>query len=115
MPRTLLVPLPLRAAVIDHGRTGRYLPGRERGARFRCLLPGIASATLGRSRQNEECPMLHGIHGHQDIERVVYGRAAGPALRAEAERLGAVRVFLTTSKSVAQSALLADIILALGE
>ena len=26
--------------------------------------------------------MLNGIHGHQDIERVVYGRATGPALRA---------------------------------
>ena len=33
--------------------------------------------------------MLNGIHGHQDIERVVYGKPAGPALRAEAERLGA--------------------------
>ena len=33
--------------------------------------------------------MLNGIHGHQDIERVVYGRPAGVALRAEAERLGA--------------------------
>ena len=31
--------------------------------------------------------MLNGIHGHQDIERVVYGRPAGAALRAEAERL----------------------------
>jgi len=59
--------------------------------------------------------MLSGIHGHQDIERVVYGRPAGPALRAEAERLGARRVFLTTSKSVAQSALLADIVRALGD
>ncbi len=54
--------------------------------------------------------MLSGIHGHQDIERVVYGKPAGPALRAEAERLGAKRVFVTTSKSVAQSALLADIV-----
>ena len=59
--------------------------------------------------------MLNGIHGHQDIERVVYGKPAGPALRAEAERLGARRVFLTTSKSVAQSALLADIIRDLGD
>ena len=48
--------------------------------------------------------MLNGIHGHQDIERVVYGRAAGPALRAEAERLEAERVFLTTSNSVARRA-----------
>jgi len=40
--------------------------------------------------------MLSGIHGHQDIERVVYGKPAGPALRAEAERLGARRVFITT-------------------
>ena len=31
--------------------------------------------------------MLNGIHGHQDIERVVYGKPAGAALRAEAERL----------------------------
>ena len=54
--------------------------------------------------------MLNGIHGHQDIERVVYGRPAGVALRAEAERLGAKKVFITTSKSVAQSALLASVI-----
>src|SRR6476619_1876571 len=59
--------------------------------------------------------MLNGIHGHQDIERVVYGRPAGPALRAEAERLGARRVFVTTTKSVAQSALLADVIKELGD
>src|SRR5215475_13147918 len=59
--------------------------------------------------------MLSGIHGHQDIERVVYGKPAGPALRAEAERLGARRVFVTTSKSVAQSALLADVIRDLGD
>ena len=59
--------------------------------------------------------MLSGIHGHQDIERVVYGRPAGAALRAEAERLGAKRVFVTTSKSVAQSALLASVIDGLGD
>jgi maleylacetate reductase len=59
--------------------------------------------------------MLSGIHGHQDIERVVYGRAAGPALRVEAERLGARRVFVMTTKSVAQSALLADVIKELGD
>ena len=59
--------------------------------------------------------MLSGIHGHQDIERVVYGKPAGPALRAEAERLGASRVFITTSKSVAQSALLAEIVRELGD
>src|SRR5260370_35695635 len=58
--------------------------------------------------------MLNGIHGHQDIERVVDGKPAGLALRAEAERLGAHRVFVTTSKSVAQSALLADVIRELG-
>ena len=45
--------------------------------------------------------MLNGIHGHQDIERVVYGRPAGAALRAEAERLGArkVRQILATDAS----------------
>jgi maleylacetate reductase len=59
--------------------------------------------------------MLNGIHGHQEIERVVYGRPAGAALRAEAERLGAKRVFVTTSKSVAQSALLAEVIRELGD
>jgi len=59
--------------------------------------------------------MLSGIHGHQDIERVVYGRPAGVALRAEAERLGAKKVFITTSKSVAQSALLASVVDGLGE
>ena len=59
--------------------------------------------------------MLSGIHGHQDIERVVYGKPAGPALRAEAERLDAHRVFVTTSKSVAQSALLAEVIRELGD
>ncbi|MCW5734758.1 MAG: iron-containing alcohol dehydrogenase [Enhydrobacter sp.] len=58
--------------------------------------------------------MLSGIHGHQDIERVVYGKAAGAALRTEAERLGAHRVFVTTTKSVAQSALMADVIRELG-
>jgi maleylacetate reductase len=59
--------------------------------------------------------MLNGIHGHQDIERVVYGRAAGPALRAEAERLGAKRVFVTTTRSLAQTALLAGVIEELGD
>jgi len=59
--------------------------------------------------------MLSGIHGHQDIERVVYGKPAGAALRAEAERLGTNRVFVTTSKSVAQSALLASIVDGLGD
>jgi len=59
--------------------------------------------------------MLNGIHGHQDIERVVYGRPAGAALRAEAERLGAKKVFITTSKSVAQSAVLASVIDGLGD
>ena len=59
--------------------------------------------------------MLNGIHGHQDIERVVYGRPAGVALRAEAARLGAKKVFITTSKSVAQSALLASVIDGLGD
>ena len=59
--------------------------------------------------------MLNGIHGHQDIERVVYGKPAGAALRAEAERLGAKRVFVMTTKSVAQSALLADVIRELGD
>lgn len=59
--------------------------------------------------------MLSGIHGHQDIERVVYGKPAGAALRAEAERLGARRVFVTTSRSVAQSALLAAVVDGLGD
>ena len=59
--------------------------------------------------------MLNGIHGHQDIERVVYGKPAGAVLRAEAERLGAKRVFVMTTKSVAQSALLADVIRELGD
>ena len=59
--------------------------------------------------------MLSGIHGHQDIERVVYGKPAGVALRAEAERLGAKKVFITTSKSVAQSELLASLIDDLGD
>ena len=58
--------------------------------------------------------MLSGIHGHQDIERVVYGKAAGAAVLAEAERLGAKRIFVTTSKSVAQSPLLAEIVATLG-
>jgi maleylacetate reductase len=59
--------------------------------------------------------MLNGIHGHQDIERVVYGKPAGAALRAESQRLGAKKVFITTSKSVAQSALLASVIDGLGD
>src|SRR5262245_55018337 len=71
---------------------------------------GVGTVAVGR-----EPPMLNGIHGHQEIERVVYGRPAGAALRAEAERLGARRVFVTTSKSVAQSALLADVVGELGD
>ncbi len=59
--------------------------------------------------------MLNGIHGHQDIERVVYGKPAGAAVLAEAERLGAKRVFITTTKSVAQTALLAGIVRELGD
>ena len=59
--------------------------------------------------------MLSGIHGHQDIERVVYGKPAGAAVLAEAERLGAKRVFITTTKSVAQTALVAGVIRDLGE
>src|SRR5262245_3891597 len=70
---------------------------------------------VGTVALEREPSMLNGIHGHQDIERVVYGRPAGAALRAEAERLGARRVFVTTSKSVAQSALLADVIRELGD
>ncbi len=46
---------------------------------------------------------------------MVYGRPAGAAVRAEAERLGARRVFVTTTRSVAQSALLADVIKELGD
>src|SRR5215468_2826928 len=71
---------------------------------------GVGTVAVGR-----EPPMLNGIHGHQEIERVVYGRPAGAALRAEAERLGARSVFVTTSKSVAQSALLADVVGELGD
>jgi len=59
--------------------------------------------------------MLQGIHGHQDIERVVYGKPAEEAVLAEAERLGARRVFITTTKSVAQTALVAGIVRDLGE
>src|SRR6516225_5599660 len=70
---------------------------------------------VGTVAVERETAMLNGIHGHQDIERVVYGRPAGQALRAEAERLGAQRVFVTTTKSVAQSALLADVIRELGD
>src|SRR5215471_5866928 len=68
-----------------------------------------------RTTRERSYPMLNGIHGHQEIERVVYGRPAGTALRAEAERLDARRVFVTTSKSVAQSALLADVVRELGD
>src|SRR5947209_6380924 len=53
--------------------------------------------------------------GLRQVERDLDGRPAGPALRAEAERLGAKRVFVTTTKSVAQSALLADVIKELGD
>src|SRR5215471_2970112 len=70
---------------------------------------------VGTVALEREATMLNGIHGHQDIERVVYGRPAGAAVRAEAERLGAKRVFVTTTKSVAQSALLADVIKELGD
>src|ERR1700744_5926379 len=59
--------------------------------------------------------MLNGIPGLQDIERGGYGRPAGAPVRAEAEPLGAKRVFVTTTRSVAQSALLADVIRELGD
>ena len=55
------------------------------------------------------------IYVGAEKKRVVYGKPAGPALRAEAERLGAKRVFVTTTKSVAQSAFLADVIRDLGD
>jgi maleylacetate reductase len=70
--------------------------------------PGTVGASV------EEGRMLSGIHGHQDIERVVYGRPAGDAVLAEAERVDARRVFVTTSRSVAQSPLLAEVVGALG-
>src|SRR5471032_498446 len=68
-----------------------------------------------RSREEGGTQMLSGIHGHQEIERVVYGKPAGAAVLAEAERLAARRVFITTTKSVAQTALLAGIIRDLGD
>ena len=57
--------------------------------------------------------MLNGIHGTGHRARRLWQPAG--RLRAEAERLGARRVFVTTTKSVAQSALLADIVRDLGD
>lgn len=44
--------------------------------------------------------MIHGVFTIQAQERVVFGRPAGEAVREEAERVGAKRVFVTTGRSL---------------
>lgn len=47
-------------------------------------------------------PVARGIYRIPAQERIVFGEPAGEAVRAEAERLGARRVFLTSSASLAR-------------
>lgn len=46
-------------------------------------------------------PLRPGVFAIQAQERIVHGQPAGPAVRAEAERLGARRVFVVSTRSLA--------------
>lgn len=58
--------------------------------------------------------MLRGTHHWPAQQRVVYGVPAAEAVADEAQRAGAMRVFLTTTRSLSGGALLAGIARALG-
>ena len=59
--------------------------------------------------------MIHGIHHWPAQERVIYGKPAAEALADEVRRAGAQRVFVTTTRSITNGALVARIVAALGE
>jgi alcohol dehydrogenase class IV len=59
--------------------------------------------------------MIGGIHHWPAQERVIYGKPAAEALVDEVKRAGAQRVFVTTTRSITNGALVARIIAALGE
>ena len=59
--------------------------------------------------------MISGVHHWPAQERVIYGKPAAEALAAEVSRGGAKRVFVTTTRSITNGALVARVIEALGE
>ena len=59
--------------------------------------------------------MIVGIHHWPAQERVIYGRPAAEALVDEVKRAGAQRVFVTTTRSITNGALVAQVVAALGE
>jgi alcohol dehydrogenase class IV len=59
--------------------------------------------------------MIVGVHHWPAQERVIYGRPAAEALSDEVRRAGAQRVFVTTTRSIANGALVGRIVAALGE
>src|SRR5262245_55799619 len=59
--------------------------------------------------------MLTGTVNWTAQERVIHGKPAAEAVRAEMERMGAKRVLLTTTRSLANSRLVAEVASALGD
>ena len=59
--------------------------------------------------------MIAGTHHWPAQERVIYGKPAVDALAEELKRAGARRVFVTTTRSLTNGALVARIVSALGE
>ena len=59
-------------------------------------------------------PMIEGTHHWPAQERVIYGKPAVEALAEEVSRQGAGRVFVTTTRSITNGALVARIVAGLG-
>lgn len=59
--------------------------------------------------------MIVGTHHWPAQERVIYGKPVADALAEELKRAGAQRVFVTTTRSITNGALVARIVAALGE
>ena len=59
--------------------------------------------------------MIVGTHHWPAQERVIYGKPAVDALAEELKRTGAQRVFVTTTRSITNGALVARIVAALGQ
>ena len=59
--------------------------------------------------------MITGIHHWPAQERVIYGKPAAEVLLDEVKRAGAQRVFVTTTRSITNGALVGRIVSALGE